>query len=59
MDTKSNFIELKYSNKKLHLIGDHINNDKEFLKLHQTNVGIAAEINRLLKNNLSKDKSFN
>ena len=33
-------------------------NDKEFLKLHQTNVGIAAEINRLLKNNLSKDKSF-
>ena len=24
------FNKLKYSNKKLHLIGDHINNDKEF-----------------------------
>ena len=33
-------------------------NDREFLKLHQTNIGIAAEINRLLKNQLSKDKSF-
>jgi len=33
-------------------------NDKEFLKLHQTNIGIAAEINRLLKNYLTKDKSF-
>ena len=33
-------------------------NGKEFLKLHQTNIGIAAEINRLLKNQLSKDKSF-
>ena len=33
-------------------------NDKEFLKLYQTNIGIAAEINRLLKNHLSQDKSF-
>ena len=33
-------------------------NDKEFFKLHQTNIGIAAEINRLLKNQLSKDISF-
>ena len=33
-------------------------NDKEFFKLHQTNIGIAAEINRLLKKKLSKDKSF-